>query len=95
MLLLTSSCMGDYPRGLPKSGIDFADNIAFETSDDLPFAHSFLGAAAHIFPGPSIKAKSDHNDSIKSSIGLAVAAPVQPVPVSLSRGSGYRIRPAQ
>ena len=58
--------MGDYPCGLSESGIDFSGNIAFETADDLTFTHSFLGAATHIFPGPSIMAKPDQNDSIVS-----------------------------
>ena len=39
--------------------------------------------------------KSDKNDAIKSRVGLAVAAAVEPMPVGLAGGGGYRIDSAQ
>ena len=87
--------MGDYPCRLPESRIDLAGDIAFETTDDFRLTYSLAGAATHIFPGLVVVTKPDQYDAIKSRIGLAVATPVQPVPVGLSGGSRYRIHPAQ
>ena len=39
--------------------------------------------------------KSDHDDAMESSVGLAVAASVKPMPVGLARGSRYGIDTAQ
>ena len=39
--------------------------------------------------------KPDYDDAIESCIGLAVATPIQPVPVGLAGGGGYRTHSAQ
>ena len=39
--------------------------------------------------------KPNHNDAIKSGIGLAVATAVEPMPVGLAGRSRYRIDPAE
>ena len=95
MLLWMSSCSGDLLVRSPEGCEDLASNVAFETTDDLGLAHSLSGTSAHIFPGPAVMAKPDHNDAIESCIGLAVATPVEPVPVGLARGSRYRVHSAQ
>ena len=90
-----SSSNGDLFGSGPEGGEDDANNVAFETSDDLSLAHSLSGTSAYIFLGSAVMAMPDHNYAIESCIGLAVAAPVQPVPVGLARGSGHRIHSAQ
>ena len=69
---------------------DFASDIAFEAADDLSFAHALLGAAPHIRDGSLIVAEPNHNHPMKSGVGLAVAATVEPVPIGLAGGSRQR-----
>ena len=73
---------------------EFASNIALEAADDLGLAQSLSGAALHVLLGSAVITKSDQDDEIKSRIGLAVAAAVQPMPVGLAGGRRYRIHPA-
>lgn len=80
---------------LEKACEDFVSDISLEAADNLSLAHSFPGAASHIFLGPGIITKPDHHDAIKSGIGLAVAAAVEPMPVGLAGRSRYRIYPTE
>ena len=67
----------------------FASDVAFEATDYLPLAQSPSGAAVQVCLGAAIVAKPDRNDAMKSRIGLAVASPVEPVPVGLAGGGRY------
>jgi len=90
-----SSCLGDLDiRGL-EGGEDLASNVAFETTNDLGLAQALTDPLTHVFAGPPVIAKSDHYDAIECGVCLAVATPIQPVPVGLARGSRYRVHPAQ
>ena len=70
---------------LAKACEDFASDISLEAADNLSLAHSFPGPASHVFLGPGIITKPDHHDAVKSGIGLAVAAAVEPMPGWFSR----------
>ena len=74
---------------------EFASDVAFEAAYDLGLAQALRGAATHVCPGLAIMTKPDEDDAIQSRVGLSVAATVEPMPVGLSRGGGYRIDPAQ
>jgi len=78
---------------LAKACEDFASDISFEAADNLSLAHSFPGAASHVFLGPGIITKPDHHDAIKSGIGLAVAAAVEPMPLVLPDEAGIGFTP--
>ena len=80
---------------LAKGCENLASDISFEAADNLGLAHSFPGAALHVCLGPILMTKPDHNDAIKSGIGLAVATAVEPMPVGLAGRSRYRIDPAE
>jgi hypothetical protein len=80
---------------LPKVCEDFTSDISFEAAYDLSLAHSFLGTASHVFLGPVVITKPDHNDAIKSGISLAIATAVKPMPVGLAGRSRYRIDSAE
>ena len=80
---------------LAKDGEDFASDISFKAADNLGLAHSFPGAASHVCLGPLVITKPDHNDAMKSGIGLAVTTAVEPMPVGLAGRSRYRIDPAE
>lgn len=76
-------------------GEDLAGNVAFEAADDFDLAHSFAGAVEHVRFRSMVVTEPDYNDAMERSIGLAVTAAVQAVPVGLARGSRYRTHPTQ
>lgn len=78
-----------------KDSEDFASNIALETADDLGLGHPLPSATLHIRLGPLVMTEPDNHHPMESGVGLAVAAPVKPVPVGLARGRGDRTDPAQ
>ena len=52
MLLYMSSGRIEYLSRLLYGRVDFASNIAFETSDDVALAHSLCGSSTHVCLGP-------------------------------------------
>ncbi len=76
-----SSGFIEYLVGLADDRVDFASDIAFKATDDLGFAHSLRGSATHICLCSLLVTQSDHDDTMKCGIGLAVASTVESMPV--------------
>src|SRR6266496_1561519 len=72
--------------GLCERGVDLAADVAFEAALDLAFALALAGAAVDVGPGRLVVAHADEDDAVECGVGLAVAAPVEPVAVCLARG---------
>ena len=76
---------------------DFASDISFETADNLGLAHSFPGAASHVCLGLVVMTKPNHNDAIKSGVGLAGRSRYRIDPAERGEGSlrveAFRVTP--
>src|SRR5665647_2612729 len=72
--------------GLCERGVDLAGDVAFEAAHDFAFALALAGAAVDVGPGRLVVAHADKDDAVERGVGLAVAAPVEPVAVCLARG---------
>ena len=84
MLLWISNFPADYLGRVLQGREDLASNLAFEAAGDLSLAHSLCGAATHVDLGSWVVPESDDNDAMESSVGLAVAAAVETMPVGLA-----------
>ena len=61
----------------------------------ISFLLSLCGVAVQVCLGAAIIAKPYKNDAMQSRIGLAVASPIEPVPVGLAGGGRYGAHSAQ
>ncbi|KMK64638.1 hypothetical protein IMCC21224_13173 [Puniceibacterium sp. IMCC21224] len=64
-----------------KLAIDFADDVAFQATNNLAFALPVFGAFLDISQCRFMASHSDNGDTIERSIGLAIATPVQSEPM--------------
>jgi hypothetical protein len=64
----------------------FPADVAFQAADDLLLGLAFLGASRHVVLGRLVVAEPHQHDSVERGVGLAVTAPVQPMPGGLAGG---------
>src|SRR6266516_2637235 len=83
---MSSGSAGFWFAGLCERGVDLAGDVAFEAAHDLTFALALAGAAVDVGRGGLLVAHADEDDAVECGVGLAVAAPVEPVAVCLARG---------
>jgi hypothetical protein len=62
----------------------FASDITLEAANDLFFGHPFASAACHVGFRPIVMTEPDDYDPIDSGVRLAVAASIEPMPVSFA-----------
>jgi hypothetical protein len=60
--------------------VDLAGHVAFQAADDLALGQSLGGAAGDVGLGPRVVVHADQDDAPQRVVGLAVAAPIEPVP---------------
>ncbi len=75
---------------LADMSIDFAHDIAFQASNNLAFAFSFLGSFLNVGNRGFVTSHPHNGDAVERGISLPVAAPVQSESVCLATGGGYR-----
>ena len=68
--------------------VDLASEKTFQAPDDLPFGSAGRRAACDVINGRLMVPHADDDRSIKSGVGVAVAAPVEPVPAGGHPGRG-------
>jgi hypothetical protein len=78
-----------------QQSVQLAGDVALQAAQDLFFAETFLGAALDVTLGRGIGGHPDNSDHPQSTIGIAVAATIEAMPVLTSRGSVDRANPAQ
>ncbi len=72
----------------------FSRYVAFEGTDDLSDRFAFFGSSFHVAFGVGVGTEPADDDLVEGVVGLAVAAPVEPVTHYLARGGGERCHPA-
>ncbi len=68
--------------------VDLASEKTFQAPDDLPFGSAVRRAACDVINGRLMVPHADDDRSIKGGVGVAVAAPVEPVPAGGHPGRG-------
>jgi hypothetical protein len=65
---------------------DFASDVAFEASHDLIFGFSFGETPCHVVAGGLVATHAHDEDDMQGPVGVAVTAPVEPVPDGFAVG---------
>ena len=60
--------------------VDLASEKTFQAPDDLPFGSAVRRAACDVINGRLMVPHADDDGAIKGGVGVAVAAPIEPVP---------------
>src|SRR5262245_35374563 len=81
--------------GTGELAVDLAGDVALEDTDDLFGGASLLVAPLDVEPGAGVGAHAGDDDAPEGVVGLAVAAPIQPVTDNLAAGGFYGGHPAQ
>ena len=68
--------------------VDLASEKTFQAPDDLPFGSAVRRAACDVINGRLMVPHADDDGAIKGGVGLAVAAPIEPVPAGGHPGRG-------
>ncbi len=68
--------------------VDLASEETFQAPDDLPFGSAVRRAACDVINGRLMVSHADDDGAIKGGVGVAVAAPIEPVPAGGSPGRG-------
>src|SRR5512132_4394012 len=68
--------------------VDLAGHIALEAADDLGLGVALGDAAGDVVLGALVDAHAGDHDQVQRRVGLAVAAPVEPVALGLAGGGG-------
>src|SRR5207244_7389319 len=75
--------------------VELAGDVALEAADDLGFGQALGGATVGVGARASAVAEPADGDQVECTVGLAVAAAVEPVSARASRGGGERTRAAE
>ena len=67
---------------------DLASENTFQAPDDLPFGSAVRRAACDVINGRLMVSHADDDGAIKGGVGVAVAAPIEPVPAGGHPGRG-------
>src|SRR5258706_12817258 len=78
LLCWSRDCWGRRSR-LAEGSEDLTGNVALRAAHDLRLRPSFAGPPPHVVDCGLVQAHSCHYDPVQGGIGLAVAAPVQPL----------------
>ena len=70
--------------------VDLASEKTFQAPDDLPFGSAVRRAACDVINGRLMVPHADDDGAIKGGVGVAVAAPIEPVPAGGHPGRGRR-----
>ena len=68
--------------------VDLASEKTFQAPDDLPFGSAVRRAACDVINGRLMVPHADDDGAIKGGVGVAVAAPIEPVPAGGHPGRG-------
>ena len=68
--------------------VDLATEKTFQAPDDLPFGSAVRRAACDVINGRLMVPHADDDGAIKGGVGVAVAAPIEPVPAGGHPGRG-------
>ena len=74
---------------------DFPGGVAFEDAGDLAHGFALCEAASHVVAGGLVVFHAGEDDVVERRVGLAVPAPVEPMPGGFARRGGYRGDPTQ
>ena len=81
---MSSWCEKDFvPSQFAQGTEHLASDVTLEAANDLCFGPPFAPAACHVGFRPIVMSEPDDYDSIEGGVRLAVATPIEPVPVSL------------
>src|SRR5216684_4520433 len=69
----------------PEDSVDLSGHVSLQAADDLALGLAFCRASSHVVLRRLVPAQTDHDDVIEGTVGLAVAAPVEPVARDLAR----------
>src|SRR6266516_4801264 len=75
--------------------VDLAGDVALEAADDLFLAEAFGDAALGVGAGASAVAQPADSDQVEGTVGLAIAAAVEPVSGGAAGGGGDRAGAAE
>src|SRR3954468_2517956 len=76
-------------------GVDLSDDVAFQATHDVLLGQSLGGSSGDVGACRFVVAHARDNSHIERSVGRAVAAAVEPVPIGATRARGDRRRSAQ
>ncbi len=68
--------------------VDLASEKTFQAPDDLPFGSAVRRAAYDVINGRLMVPHADDDSSLEGGVGVAVAAPIEPVPTGGHPGRG-------
>ena len=68
--------------------VDLSRKEAFEAPDDLVFGPAIGGTSGDVVAGGLVESHADDDGAIKGGVGVAVAAPIEPVPAGGHPGRG-------
>src|SRR6266550_8423655 len=97
MLSCLSSGLGLHVRlgWLLEQVVDLAGDVALEAADDLELGMALGGAPSDVVLGGLVDAQAGDNDQVQGAVGVAVTAPIEPVPLGLAGGGAQRCDTAQ
>src|SRR5664280_2005571 len=62
-----------------EDSVDLSGHVTLQAADDLALGLALCRASSHVVLRRLVPAQTDHDDVIEGAVGLAVAAPIEPV----------------